>query len=75
MATRNGGSKKEVTSIACRIVFIACPCCGQMIMPNEIRMGKEPELLTTKCSHCQKIIEVQPDPVTGKLMAKEAKPS
>ena len=64
-----------MTSIACRIVFIACPCCGQMIMPNEIRIGQEPELLTTECSHCHERIEVRPDPVTGKFITKKARPS
>jgi hypothetical protein len=46
-----------------------------MIMPNEIRIGQEPELLTTECSHCHERIEVRPDPVTGKFITKKARPS
>ena len=62
-------------SLSAGLVLIACPMCGELIMPGGVQIGKEPEFWTTECSHCQKIIEVQPDPVTGKLMAKEAKPS
>jgi len=55
--------------------LIACPMCGKLIMPFGLQFGSEPDLLTVKCDHCKKTIEVQRDPVTGKPIAKKARPS
>jgi DNA-directed RNA polymerase subunit M/transcription elongation factor TFIIS len=55
--------------------FIPCPLCGEMIMPTETQVGKEPDLLTAKCDYCKNTIEVRRDPVTGKLIAKKSRPS
>jgi DNA-directed RNA polymerase subunit RPC12/RpoP len=55
--------------------LIACPVCGEMIMPGGMQIGKEPEFWTTKCSHCKKTIEVRRDLSSGKLITKKARPS
>lgn len=53
--------------------FIACPSCGEPILPYGTQIGKEPEHLTTTCGSCKKIIEMKRDPATGKMVAKVAK--
>jgi hypothetical protein len=55
--------------------FLACPECGESIMPAGMQIGKEPDHLTAKCDHCKKTIEVTRDPITGKLVAKKVVPS
>jgi DNA-directed RNA polymerase subunit M/transcription elongation factor TFIIS len=62
-------------SFSFSFALIACPACGEMIMPYGTQIGKDPEFWTTQCPHCKKMIEVRRDSVSGKLIAKKAKPS
>lgn len=62
-------------SFSASFTLIACPMCGEMIMPYGTQVGKEPELWTTICSYCKKTIEVRRDPASGKLIAKKARPN
>jgi len=55
--------------------YIACPSCGEPILPSGTQFGKEPEHLTRTCDICKKVIEVKRDPASGKMVAKVAQPA
>ena len=44
-------------------------------MPQGVSLGKEPELLTTRCENCGKLIEFRREAATGKFTAKISKSS